>query len=120
MSKVLLVTAGLLLVPLPALSQGASDSDDRGGAYGRRDRDLRELLRGLEGDMRGDAPRRGAGFLLRSGDATIAVRCDPRESMRTCVDLTTTLLERARASLPGGGGGPGGGPGGTPGAPPRP
>jgi hypothetical protein len=39
----------------------------------------------------------------------VAVRCDPRETMRACVDATTTLLERARSALP---------PSGTPATPP--
>lgn len=103
MNKVLLVTAGLLLMPLPALSQGASDQDERGASSGRRDRELSELLRGLGDEGLGGTPRRGASFLLRSGDATIAVRCDPRESMRTCVELTSALLERARSAMSGGG-----------------
>jgi hypothetical protein len=45
----------------------------------------------------------------------VAVRCDPRDSMRSCVDSTLTLLERARSMQPG----PGGtGQGGTSGAQP--
>ena len=68
--------------------------------------DLEELLRDIGDDGPGRRLRRGAGFLLRSGDATMAVRCDPQENMRACVDATTTLLERARSALP-----PGGAPG---------
>jgi hypothetical protein len=110
MKKALVVAAGLMLVALPALSQSSTDSDDR--SYDRRDRDdLEELLRGIGDDGPGRRLRRGAGFLLRSGDATVAVRCDPQENMRACVDATTTLLERARATLP---------PAGTPPTPPTP
>lgn len=107
MKKVLLVMAGLLLMPLPAFSQGASSSDDRDSSYGRRGPDLEDLLRSMGEDVSGRGPHRGAGFLLRSGDATVAVRCDPRESMRTCVDLTAALLERARSAMPSSGGVPG-------------
>ena len=50
----------------------------------------------------------------RAGEATLTVRCDPRDSMRSCVDAATTLLDRARSAMPSGGG-----PGGTaPGTPP--
>jgi hypothetical protein len=116
MNKALLLAVGLMMMPLPALSQGASDSDDRSSARGRRDRgDLEDILRGIGDELSGGGQRRGAGFLLRRGDATVAVRCDPRESMRTCVEATTTLLERARSALP-----PGGSPGATPETPPRP
>jgi hypothetical protein len=112
MKKALVVAAGLMLIALPALSQSSTDTGDRDRSYDRRDRDdLEELLRGIGDDGSGSRLRRGAGFLLRSGDATVAVRCDPQENMRACVDATTTLLERARAALP---------PGGTPGTPPPP
>jgi hypothetical protein len=40
----------------------------------------------------------------------VAVRCDPQESMRACVDATTTLLDRSRSAMP---------PGGAPTTPPR-
>jgi hypothetical protein len=123
MTKALLMTAMLMLAPLPALSQGMQGSDDRDNdsSYGRRGRDIEELLRGMDEDggygagaRRGAG--RGAGFLMRSGDATVAVRCDPRDSMRACVDATLSLLERARTMAPPSGGGGGGGapPGGTP------
>jgi hypothetical protein len=102
MKKALVMVAGLMLISLPALSQSSTDRDDRGRSYDRRDRDLEELLRGID-DGSGRRLRRGAGFLLRSGDTTVAVRCDPQESMRACVDATTTLLERARSALPQGG-----------------
>ena len=110
MKKALLIAAGLALIALPALAQSSNDPEDRGRSYDRRDRDdLEELLRGIGDDGAGSRLRRGAGFLLRSGDATVAVRCDPQENMRACVDATTTLLERARAALP---------PGGAPATPP--
>jgi len=114
MKKALLVASGLMLVALPAFSQSSDEPEDRGSSYSRRDRDLEDLLRGLDGGIGRGGPARGAGFLLRSGDATLAVRCDPRDSMRACVDAATTLIERARTAMP-----PGGGSGGAaPGAPP--
>jgi hypothetical protein len=100
MKHALLIAAGLVLISLPALSQGSTDTDNRGQSNDRRDRELEELLRSLDDDGSGGRPRRGARFLLRTGDATVAVRCDPQENMRACVDATTTLLERARSTLP--------------------
>jgi hypothetical protein len=102
MKKVLLMTAALLLLPLPALSQEQSRSEDRDYSGHRRDRDVEGLLRDLGVSARGGGGR-GAAFFLRSGDATVAVRCDPADSMRACVDVTLTLLEKARAALPQGG-----------------
>jgi hypothetical protein len=111
MKKALLVAAGLMLVALPAFSQNSDDSGDRGSSYGRQDRDLDDLLRGLDSRMSARAPQRGAGFLLRAGDTTLAVRCDPRDSMRACVDAATTLMDRARTTMPSGGGSGGTAPG---------
>jgi hypothetical protein len=39
---------------------------------------------------------------LRNGDATVAVRCDPQDSMKSCVDSTLTLLDHARTMQPSG------------------
>ena len=106
MKKAILLAAALALLPLPALSQGASRSDDKDSSEHRKDRDLEGVLRELGfgmrggGGMHGGGAGRGASFLLRSGDATVAVRCDPADSMRACVDVTLTLLEKARAALP--------------------
>ena len=85
MNKALLLTAALVLVPLPALSQGGSRSDDR--EYGDRRDDIERALRDIAEEARGGGgggggsgggggPRRGASFLFRTVDATIAVRCD--------------------------------------------
>ena len=93
MNKALLI-ACLLLTPVPAFSQSASDSD----RDIKRDR-LEQLLRDL-GEDTSTGPRHGFGFLLRHGDSTIAVRCDPNDSMKACVEATSTLLERARSSMP--------------------
>jgi hypothetical protein len=104
MNKALLLTAALVLVPLPALSQGGSRSDDR--EYGDRRDDIERALRDIAEEARGGGggggggPRRGASFLFRSGDATIAVRCDGKESMRACVDATLALLDKARTATP--------------------
>jgi len=100
MKKAVLLALALALLPLPALSQGASHSEDRDHSDSRKDRDLEGMLREL--GMRGGG--RGAAFFLRSGEATVAVRCDPGDSMRTCVDVTLTLLEKARSALPQAGG----------------
>ncbi len=62
---------------------------------------------GREGLRRG-----GAAFFLRSGDGTVAVRCDPQDSMKSCVDATLTLMDRARSMQPSGAA-PGGPPGGS-------
>lgn len=113
MKKLFLISAGLLLISLPALGQTASGSasGDRGSM---QDREIEDLLRSITDEVSGGGgPRRGAVFLLRNGDASVAVRCDPRESMRDCVDLTTMLLEKARSAMPPGGSTPGV-------APPRP
>ena len=116
MNKAIIVTAMLLLSSPPAFSQnlGADGRD----SSGRIDRDLEELLRGRDFDR--GVLRRGGGaaFFLRHGDATIAVRCDPQDSMKSCVDNTLTLLDKARSMQPSGATPGGGTPGGTPGGQP--
>jgi len=112
MNKAVVATAVLLLSSPPAFSQNAPDRDGRDTSSSRLDRELDELLRGV-GDYGRVAKRLGGGgaaFFLRKGDATIAVRCDPQDSMKTCVDNTLTLLEKARSMEPGApqGGPPGG------------
>ena len=112
MKRAFLAAAGLMLIALPAFGQSSDDSGDRSSSYSRQDRDLDDLLRGLDGGGMGrGGPTRGAGFLLRAGDTTLAVRCDPRDSMRACVEATTTLRERARAGMPSGSGPSGSAPG---------
>jgi hypothetical protein len=124
MNRTFIITAALLLTAFPALGQNAPGGDDRDfsysrrdrdlGDYSRRDRDLGEILRGI-GDYGREGLRRGGGaaFFLRNGDAMVAVRCDPQDSMRSCVDATLTLLDRARSMQPSGAA-PGGSPGGQP------
>jgi hypothetical protein len=114
MRTAILVAVSLMLTTLPASSQDSGTNDNHGPSYGHRDRDLEDLLSEIDDRMSGRGSIRGASFLLRSGEATLAVRCDPRDSMRSCVDAATTLLERAHAAMP-----PGTGPGGSsPGTPP--
>lgn len=95
MNKGLMVACSML-ISLPAFGQSSTESSDRGSS-GKGD--IEQLARELLGDdLSGAGPRRGFGFLLRSGDATVAVRCDPRDTMKACVEATTTLLEKARAA----------------------
>jgi hypothetical protein len=112
MNKAFLTTAVLLLSSLPAFSQDARGGDERDSSYSRKDRDLDDLLRGL-GDHGREGRRGGASFVLRNGDSVVAVRCDPQDSMKACVDATLTLLDRARSMQS-----PGTAPGGTPGGQP--
>jgi hypothetical protein len=98
MSKTILLAVGLALLASPALSQGSSRPDDRDAYSDRRDRGWARERDGWHDDERG-GPGRGARFMLRNGDAVVAVRCDGSEPMRACVDATLTLLDRVR-SLP--------------------
>jgi len=113
MNRVLLIAAGLALLAGPAASQSSWRSDDRDSSSDRRESDAGWRDRGRWRDMMKDEdhPGRrggssGARFMVRSGDAMVAVRCDGSESMRACVDATLTLLERVRSS-PAGGSAPG-------------
>jgi hypothetical protein len=113
MNRAFVITAVLLLSPFPAFSQNVPGGDGRDSSYSRRDRDLEDILRGI-GDYRHEALRGGgAAFFLRNGDAMVAVRCDPQDSMKSCVDSTLALLDRARTMQPSGAA-PGGTPGGQP------
>jgi hypothetical protein len=112
MNRAFVITAVLLLSPFPALSQTAPGGDGRDSSYSRRDRDLEDILRGI-GDHGHEGRRGGAAFFLRSGEAAVAVRCDPQDSMKSCVDATLTLLDRARSMQPSGAA-PGGTSGGQP------
>jgi hypothetical protein len=113
MNRTFVITAVLLLSPFPAFGQNPAGGEGHDSSYSRRDRDLEDILRGI-GDHGREGPRRGgAAFFLRNGDAIVAVRCDPQDSMRSCVDATLTLLDRARSTQPSGAA-PGGAPGGAP------
>ena len=112
MNRTFIITAMLLLSPFPALGQSDPGGEGHDSSYSRRDhRDLEDLLRGLGG--REGLRSGGAAFFLRNGDAMVAVRCDPQDSMKSCVDATLTLLDRARSMQPSGAA-PGGTPGGQP------
>jgi hypothetical protein len=115
MNRAFVITVVLLLSPLPAFGQNPAGGEGHDSSYSRRDRDLEDILRGI-GDHGHEGRRGGAAFFLRNGDAMVAVRCDPQDSMRSCVDSTLTLLDRARSLQPSGAA-PGGAPGGQP--PPR-
>ena len=102
MYRAFVITAVILLSPLPAFSQNAPAGDGRDASYSQRDRDVDEILgaigeRGREGLRRG-----GARFVLRHGDSMVAVRCDPQDSMKACVDATLTLLDHAKSMAPSG------------------
>ena len=112
MNRAFFITAVLLLSPLPAFGQTAPGGEGHDSSYSRRDRDLEDILRGI-GDHGREGRRGGAAFFLRNGDAMVAVRCDPQDSMKSCVEATVTLLDRARSMQPSGAA-----PGGTPGAQP--
>ena len=112
MNRAFVITAVLVLSPFPAFGQNAGEGHD--SSYSRKDRDLEDILRGI-GDHGREGRRGGASFFLRNGDAMVAVRCDPQDSMKSCVDATLTLLDRARSiSMQPSGAAPGGTPGGQP------
>jgi hypothetical protein len=113
MNKAFVITAVLLLSPFPAFSQNVPGGEGHDSSYSRKDRDLEDILRGIGDSGREGLRRGGAGFFLRSGDAMVAVRCDPQDSMKSCVEATVTLLDKARSMQPSGAA-PGGTPGGQP------
>jgi hypothetical protein len=113
MNKAFVITAVLMLSPFPAFGQHDPGGEGHDSSYSRRDRDLDDILRGMGDHGREGSRRGGAAFFLRHGDSVVAVRCDPQDSMKSCVDATLTLLERARSMQP-----PGAAPGGTPGGQP--
>jgi hypothetical protein len=102
MNRAFFVTATLLLVCPPAFGQSAHEADMRDSSYARSDHDLEDMLRAM-GEGRGMGRRGGPSFFLKSGDSIVAVRCDPQDSMKSCVDATITLLERAKSVQAGGG-----------------
>jgi hypothetical protein len=109
MSVVLAIGAALLATSASAQTRGdrddygrgdrgwSRDSDDRGG--GMRSRSYEES--GSSMRSQGAGSQGGAGgsarFFLRSGDSRLAVRCDDRESMRSCVDAALMMFDRVKA-----------------------
>lgn len=97
--------ACVVLLPLPALSQGYSRDEGRGSSYDRdndRSDDMKDRRSGDHDDERDDSHHMGgraAMFNIRVGEARMKVKCDTRETMRSCVDAALTLLDKAR-SLP--------------------
>ena len=98
MQKTLLLAAGLALAATSALSQSSprdrDDYDYRDARGGPPDWDgpRGRPMRGDESDRRSG----GARFFVRVGDATVAVTCDERESMRACVDTALSMFDRFR------------------------
>lgn len=121
MRKTILALAALAAtLATPALSQSARgyppDDSSRGDTFreGRESRDgWREERGGGRGEYGGgreergrgfergawqdqDRPGRGSSFMLRNGNATLAMRCG-NEPMQACVDAALKLMDRARA-----------------------
>ena len=94
--RAFLLVAPLVLAPVlfatatPSFAHEHNDDDEDVS-----NSNLREL-----GEDTSTGSREGFGFLLRRGDSTIAVRCDPNDSMKAFVEATSTLLERARSNMP--------------------
>lgn len=82
---------------------GGDQRDIRGDRYMGGFKDDHGRRMGMDGDEwrhGGDfhgGMGGGARFMLRSGDTQLAVRCDGQESMRTCVETTITLMDKARS-----------------------
>ena len=102
MRNVMILAIGLFITATSAWGQSyprdndddrAGFRDERGGSYRARD-DLRARL--FRDDDRGHGSG-AASFVLRSGDTRFAVRCDERESMRSCVDAALTLFDKVRS-----------------------
>src|SRR3954469_22802387 len=99
MSKVVLLTAALVMAATAAIAEGyARDRDDDRAGW-RDDRGTISRDRDDPSSMRDDERGHRAGsasFFLRSGDTRLSVRCDERESMRSCVDAALLLFDRVR------------------------
>ena len=90
MNRAFVITAVLMLSPYPAFGQNAPGGEGHDSSYSRKDHDLEDLLRGIGDYGREGSRRGGAAFFLRHGDSIVAVRCDPQDSMKSCVDSTLT------------------------------
>jgi hypothetical protein len=103
MRKALLLAVAVVLSASSAQAQRRDrDHDDDSWSDRREYRDERGRGRddddGWREERRDHFGRRGAGarFFFRSGETRLGAVCDPRESMRNCVDAALTLLERAK------------------------
>ena len=92
MTKALLLAAGLALLASPARARVLRDQATPSSYADRRDRERGSWREhdGWHDDERGGSGR-GAPFMIRNGDAVVAVRCDGSEPMRVCVHATLTL-----------------------------
>lgn len=120
MRKALLIAAAsLTLVSSAAWSQSRDedprpssrswdyrDGSDRRGwreERGGQDWERRPGMAMHGGEMRGGPMGGGPGsarFRIRSGDASVAVRCGDDEPMKACVEATMTLLDKLRSMPP--------------------
>jgi len=106
MRKVLLLSAGLMVLATGAWSQESSrdrDDYDRGGWREHRDgwdrdRDRRRGPMMMQEDRDGsDRLELGARFFLRSGDTQLRIVCGNRESTQSCVDAALRLFDRLQS-----------------------
>lgn len=91
-----------LIASQPASAQSESAAQAAQSEWDKWDdgdhaREWAERMRRRGDRGRGERDGAGARFMLRSGDLTIRVRCDPKEPMRACVDATLSLMDRARS-----------------------
>jgi len=105
-SKAVLLAAGIAMLSSTAFAQAPSRDESgqrRSDTYRSDDRDWRDYRGGWDRmgdhmDHGGDAGgRRGASFFLRNGNTSLGVRCGSGESLQTCVDAATKLMDRARS-----------------------
>ncbi|MBX3537665.1 MAG: hypothetical protein KF735_08510 [Chelatococcus sp.] len=82
-----------------------SDREDRSDRADREDRDEQQNWRSSMHAMRDhdhedrDNGGGGGGFIIRSGDTRLAVRCGDRETMRSCVDAALMLFDRVQSRV---------------------
>jgi hypothetical protein len=105
MPNAIILAASLVLAATLAWGQGypRSHDDDRAGWRDERagfSRDHDDLRGRSTRDEDGGHYARSASFFLRSADTRLGVRCDERESMRSCVDAALSLFDKVH-SLPG-------------------
>jgi hypothetical protein len=103
MRKAVLLAAALALSASAAHAQGR-DADDDDDAW--RDRREYRAERGRDRDDHHGPEERGgrfggrggggARFFVRSGETRVGVVCDRGESMRSCLDVALTLLDKAK------------------------